>query len=88
MGLILSQSWLLILVDFAADAVLVAAPLCMFWKVKFTKPSDRILILALFASSIITMLAAGAYCAIWYGAARIGSDSKLLFIMMSHLQVE
>ncbi|PPQ83595.1 hypothetical protein CVT25_006345 [Psilocybe cyanescens] len=73
-------------IDFAADAVLVAAPLCMFWKVKFTKPSDRILILALFASSIITMLAAGAYCAIWYGAARIGSDSKLLFIMMSHLQ--
>ncbi|PPQ82422.1 hypothetical protein CVT25_008369 [Psilocybe cyanescens] len=77
-----------VIIDFASDAVLVAAPLFIFWKVKFARQSDRILILALFASSIITMLAAGLFCVVWYAAALIGPDSKLLFIMTGHLQVE
>lgn len=72
----------------AADIILVAAPFFMFWKVKFPKPSDRILILGLFASSVITIIALGLYCAVWYAASHIGPESKLLFKMMGHLHVK
>ncbi|KDR74213.1 hypothetical protein GALMADRAFT_99217 [Galerina marginata CBS 339.88] len=72
-------------IDFAADAVLVVAPLLMFWKIDFP-PRQRVLVLVLFSSSIITMIASALYCIIWYAASRFGADSRLLFTMMSHLQ--
>lgn len=72
----------------AADTILVAALFFMFWKVKFPKPSDHILILGLFASGVITIISLGLYCAAWYSDPLIGPDAKLLLKMMGHLHVK
>ncbi|KAF8905751.1 hypothetical protein CPB84DRAFT_1823099 [Gymnopilus junonius] len=72
-------------VDFAADIVLVAAPLIMFWKIDFPR-QERVLVLVLFSSSVLTMIASMLYCTIWYAASRLGPDSRLLFEMMAQLQ--
>ncbi|KAF8957359.1 hypothetical protein BDZ97DRAFT_113498 [Flammula alnicola] len=71
--------------DFTADAILVIAPVMMLWRIKFP-PSQRILILALFSSSVLTILASAMYCSVWYAAGRLGSDSHLIFTMMGQLQ--
>ncbi|KAF8963642.1 hypothetical protein BDZ97DRAFT_1661444, partial [Flammula alnicola] len=72
-------------VDFVADLILVIAPVMMLWRIKFP-PSQRILILVLFSSSILTSLGSAMYCTVWYAADRLGPDSRLIFTMMAQLQ--
>ncbi|KAF8161383.1 hypothetical protein B0H34DRAFT_700715 [Crassisporium funariophilum] len=75
-----------VVLEFAADIVLVITPLFMLWRIKFSR-TKRILVLSLFSGSILTILASVLYLVIWYMASSLGPDSRLIFIMMSHLQV-
>ncbi|KDR75568.1 hypothetical protein GALMADRAFT_97249 [Galerina marginata CBS 339.88] len=73
-------------VDFSSDIVLVAAPLYILWNISFPS-TQRILILVLFSSSFLTLVASVSYCGLFFGASASGLDSRLLYLMMGQLQV-
>ncbi|KAF8966773.1 hypothetical protein BDZ97DRAFT_1917290 [Flammula alnicola] len=75
-----------LILDVIADAVLVVGPVIMLWKVKLP-PNQRILILVLFSSSILTILGSVIYTILWYTVARrLGPDSPLIFTMTGYIQ--
>jgi len=74
-----------VVLDLLADLLLVISPLTMLWKVKLPKQQRR-LILVLFSSSMIPLLASVAYCIIWGLSAKIGPDSFLISRILSQLQ--
>ncbi|KDR75570.1 hypothetical protein GALMADRAFT_140205 [Galerina marginata CBS 339.88] len=74
------------IIDFSSDIILIAAPLYMLRNIAFPS-AQRILILVLFSSSVMTLLASVLYCGLYFGASRSGPDSRLLYTMMGHLQV-
>ncbi|KAH9483195.1 hypothetical protein JR316_0005299 [Psilocybe cubensis] len=71
--------------DLIANAVLIIWPLLIFWRARFSNPSDRILVLALFASGVLTMMALGIFSITWLAADKFGPDVRLLFKMTTHL---
>lgn len=82
MGLIYSFT-----VEFISDLFLIAGPLTILWRIKFP-PMERLLILSLFSSSILTLMASILYALLYYATSwRRRSDSRLLFTVMGHIQV-
>ncbi|KIM40387.1 hypothetical protein M413DRAFT_446572 [Hebeloma cylindrosporum] len=76
---------IVVVLDFIADAILIAGPVYMLWGIKF-RPRERLLIRILFSASILTILASVMYFVVWYAEGRLGPDSRLIFTMMAHLQ--
>ncbi|KAH9485637.1 hypothetical protein JR316_0002547 [Psilocybe cubensis] len=72
--------------EFISDLFLIAGPLTLLWRIKFP-PTERLLILSLFSSSILTLLASILYAILYYATTfRRRSDSRLLFTAMGHIQ--
>ncbi|KAH9485639.1 hypothetical protein JR316_0002549 [Psilocybe cubensis] len=65
--------------------LLVISPLTMLWKIKLPRTQRR-LVLALFSSSLVPLLASVVYCVIWGLSSRIGPDFLLILRIMSQLQ--
>ncbi|KAF9047526.1 hypothetical protein BJ165DRAFT_1403226 [Panaeolus papilionaceus] len=76
-----------VVLDFIADVILVAFPLAMLRKVRIPG-EERILVLVLFCSSLITLTASIGYCTVWYSIFRIGPESRLIFVMFAHMQAD
>ena len=72
--------------EFVADAILVVGPLVMLWRVRFP-PKERILILALLSSSVLTLLATTVYCIFWFIRVDLGPDTTLLRTMTNQIEV-
>ena len=81
-----SVSLTLTAVEFLADVILVAGPLVMLWRVNFP-PKERILILALLSSSVLTLLSTTVYCIFWFIRVDLGADTILLWSMTSQIEV-
>jgi len=80
-------AWLsTVALDFSADILLVVTPLVMLWKVKLPK-KERRLILALFASSVVSLLSSITFMVIWFFTVDQGVDSLILVSMFGLLQV-
>ena len=58
----------------------------MLWRVKFP-PKERILILALLSSSVLTLLSTTVYCIFWFIRVDLGPDTILLWSMTSQIEV-
>jgi len=74
-----------LILDFVADILLIVSPLTMLWKVKLPKAQRR-LILALFSSSVFSLLASIAFCVTWALSAQFGPDSRIITRMTAQLQ--
>ncbi|KIM47024.1 hypothetical protein M413DRAFT_23319 [Hebeloma cylindrosporum] len=73
------------ILDFSADILLVVTPLMMLWRVKLPT-KERRLILALFASSLITLLSSITFSIIWALSIDHGVSSVILISMFALLQ--
>ncbi|PPR00083.1 hypothetical protein CVT24_008985 [Panaeolus cyanescens] len=74
-------------VDFLADVVLIAFPITMLRKVQIPG-EQRVLVIALFCGSLLTLIASLSYCTVWYLIFRIGTESRLIFVMFGHMQAD
>lgn len=72
--------------DLSADILLIVTPLVMLWKVKLPK-KERRLILALFASSLVSLLSSITFTVIWFFTVDQGLGSLILASMFGLLQV-
>jgi len=82
----LYSSFTLVALEFVTDILLVVSPLVMLWKVKLPQ-SQRRLILALFCSSILSLLASVTFFMSWMLSSRIGASSYAIFGIVANLQV-
>jgi hypothetical protein len=79
--------WLFsVVLDVSADILLVVTPLVMLWKVKLPK-KERRLILALFASSLVSLLSSITFTVTWFITVDQGVGSLILASMFGFLQV-
>ncbi|KAF8153755.1 hypothetical protein B0H34DRAFT_753183 [Crassisporium funariophilum] len=72
-------------VDFLADAILVAAPLVFFWKIKLPRAEHR-LILSVSCGSFLTLLSAIAFAALTISNINLGEDSFLIIAGLGRLE--
>ncbi|KIM47026.1 hypothetical protein M413DRAFT_268127 [Hebeloma cylindrosporum] len=77
--------YLTFLLDLRAEILLLVTPLVMLWKVKLPT-KERRLILALFASSLITLLTSITFSIIWGLTIDQGDRSVILIAMLGLLQ--
>ncbi|KAF8966772.1 hypothetical protein BDZ97DRAFT_1756365 [Flammula alnicola] len=75
-----------VILDILTDAVLVISPVIMLWRIKLP-PKQRILILVLFSSSILTIIGSVTYAILWFTVAgHLGPDSPWVFTMTAYIQ--
>jgi hypothetical protein len=74
------------ILEFSSEILLVVSPLVMLWKIKLPA-KERRLILALFSSSLASLLAEISFMVAWYLTAGSGLDSHILVSMFMVLQV-
>lgn len=75
-----------LLVDFGSDLVLIIGPLHMLRRIKFPR-AERALLLSLFSSSVLTLLATLSYCVVYYVVSQSDPDDGPIVMFMSHVQV-
>lgn len=80
-------AWLCaVVLDLSADILLVVTPLVMLWKIKLPQ-KERRLILALFASSLVSLLSSIIFTVTWFFTVDQGAGSLILASMFALLQV-
>jgi hypothetical protein len=76
----------ILVLNFAADILLVVTPLVMLWKVKLPT-KERRLILVLFGTNVVSLFSSIIFAVIWYLVADHGAKFIILASMFTLLQV-
>lgn len=74
------------LVDLMGDTILIIFPLVFLWKIRLPQ-RERVLILTVFSSSILTMLSVLVFTVMAFSGIDLGPQANLIMTGLGHVEV-